>query len=92
MWVILVDFYLLSTGVGLCSCIARLVTLPFPYLATLNVQLPGVSVLVMVALSIVSAAACVNLPEPRGQQMPESVDDCQLLNKGRLRQRIFIEE
>ncbi|XP_063719066.1 solute carrier family 22 member 16-like isoform X2 [Symsagittifera roscoffensis] len=81
-----------STGVGLCSCIARLVTLPFPYLATLNVQLPGVSVLVMVALSIVSAAACVNLPEPRGQQMPESVDDCQLLNKGRLRQRIFIEE
>ncbi|XP_075243412.1 solute carrier family 22 member 13-like [Convolutriloba macropyga] len=78
-----------TTGVGICSGICRVVGMGFPFIDMLNSYIPGSSLIFMMVLAVLGALACFLLPETKGQELPETVEDCKLLAKRKL-QKVHI--
>ncbi|XP_075258685.1 solute carrier family 22 member 13-like isoform X2 [Convolutriloba macropyga] len=79
-----------TTGMGFCSAICRIVGSAFPFVDMLNVYIAGASLIFMIGLSILSAFLCLFLPETMGQELPDTVKDCELLARGQLKKKTVI--
>ncbi|XP_075251992.1 organic anion transporter 3-like isoform X2 [Convolutriloba macropyga] len=74
-----------ATGMGICNAVARLVGMSFPFIDMLNTVVDGASLAFMITLAILSALVILILPETKGQELPETVDECYLLAQGKLK-------
>ena len=70
---------------GICNAVARLVGMSFPFIDMLNTVVDGASLAFMITLAILSALVILILPETKGQELPETVDECYLLAQGKLK-------